>query len=55
MSPVSASRIQFALACYVVLAVLAGFTLDGLFRAAVWMFLGGLAVKTLLLKWRRDD
>jgi len=33
---------------YVVLASLAGFTLDGKFRLAVWIFLAGLAVKTVI-------
>lgn len=41
-------RLWFALACYVTLALLAGLTLDGLFRLAVWIFLGGLALKTLI-------
>jgi hypothetical protein len=35
-----------AMLCYAALAVLASVTLQGLFRAAVWVFLGGLAVKT---------
>jgi len=33
---------------YAVLALLATFTLDGKMRIAVWIFLGGLAVKTLI-------
>ncbi len=41
-------RLSFALGCYGVLALLALFTLDGLFRTAVWIFLGGLTVKTLI-------
>jgi len=41
-------RLSFALACYAVLAVAAAFTLDGLFRTAVWIFLGGLALKTVI-------
>jgi hypothetical protein len=41
-------RLSFALSCYAGLALLAGFTLDGLFRIAVWIFLGGLALKTLI-------
>jgi hypothetical protein len=41
-------RLTLALSCYVVLALLAAFTLDGLFRTAVWIFLGGLALKTLI-------
>jgi hypothetical protein len=41
-------KLPFALACYLVLALAATFTLDGLFRLAVWIFLAGLAVKTLI-------
>lgn len=33
---------------YTVLALLAAFTLDGLLRAAVWILLAGLAVKTYI-------
>lgn len=33
---------------YAVLAAMAAFTLDGKMRAAVWILLGGLAVKTLI-------
>jgi hypothetical protein len=40
------SRFLAALACYGVLALLAGFTLDATPRAVVWLILGGLAVKT---------
>jgi len=39
-------RLSFAFGCYAALALLAGFTLDGLFRTAVWIFLGGLMLKT---------
>ena len=35
-----------ALAFYVVLALMAGFTLDGVLRIAVWIVLIGLAAKT---------
>ena len=34
------------MACYVVLAALAAFTLDGVLRLATLIFLGGLAAKT---------
>ena len=37
-----------ALSAYAVLALLATFTLDGLFRNAVWIFLLGLTAKTLI-------
>ena len=39
-------RFLAALACYGVLALLAGFTLEEIPRAVVWLILGGLAVKT---------
>ena len=48
-------RFLLALACYAVLAVLAGVTMEGPFRVAVWVFLGGLAVKTWLATLRRDE
>lgn len=35
-----------ALLCYAALALLAGLTLEHLFRTAVWLFLAALAVKT---------
>jgi hypothetical protein len=51
-------RISFALACYTALALLAWFTLgeSGVYvggrlvqlRIAVWIFLGGLALKSLI-------
>ena len=41
-------RFLWAMGTYVVLALLAAFTLDGKMRTAVWIFLGGLAVKTLI-------
>ena len=37
-----------ALAAYAVLAALATLTLTGKMRIAVWIFLGGMAVKTWL-------
>jgi hypothetical protein len=37
-----------ALACYAAIAVLATATLDGKFLWAVWVFLGGLALKTYI-------
>lgn len=39
-------RFFAALGAYSVLAVLAGFTLDGLLRSAVLILLAGLALKT---------
>ncbi len=44
------------MACYAVLALLAALTLTGLIRAAVWVFLAGLAAKTWIhVKLRRED
>ncbi len=40
------NRFITAMGTYAILALLAGFTLDGVFRAAVWIVLAGLAVKT---------
>jgi len=39
-------RLITAMLAYAMLALMAGLTLHGLFRAAVWVFLGGLAAKT---------
>ena len=39
-----------AMASYAVFAFIAGFALDGKFRLAVWILLGGLAVKTLIAR-----
>jgi len=44
----SGGRLWLALSAYVVLAVMAAATLDGPMRLAVWVFLGGLAVKTYI-------
>ncbi len=42
-------KLLVALAAYSVLALLAGFTLDGgLLRNAVWILLAGLALKTYI-------
>ena len=42
------TRLILALSAYVLLALLAAFTLDGLFRSAVWILLLGLTAKTLI-------
>jgi hypothetical protein len=42
------SRYLRAMGVYVMLALLAAFTLDGNFRLAVWIFLAGLALKTYI-------
>lgn len=39
-------RFLAAMASYALLALLAAFTLDGLLRLAVWVLLGGFAIKT---------
>jgi len=46
-------RFFTALACYVAIALLAGFTLDGNFRTFVWIFLGFLVFRTYLLTQRK--
>jgi hypothetical protein len=45
-----------AMSLYGILAVLAGFTLEGKVRLAIWVFLSGIAIKTVLvvLKKRLD-
>jgi hypothetical protein len=42
-----------AMSSYLILAVLAGFTLEGKIRLAVWVFLGGIALKTVLVVLKR--
>ena len=42
-----------AMSSYAILAALAGFALDGRIRLAVWVFLGGIAVKTVLVVLKR--
>ena len=44
------TRFLWAVGTYAVLALLAALTLDGLMRDAVWILLGGLAVKTYIAK-----
>jgi len=39
-------RFLTAMGAYAGFALLAAFTLDGLLRTALWIFLAGLAVKT---------
>ncbi len=41
-------RLLWALSAFALLALAAGLTLDGIFRGAVWLLLGGLVVKTLI-------
>jgi hypothetical protein len=49
-SPFSLST---ALGLYAALAAMAGWLLSGEFRLAIWIFLGGLAVKTWIAGKRR--
>ena len=42
------TRLLWAMGSYAVLALLAAFTLDGVMRTAVWILVGGLAVKTVI-------
>jgi len=51
MSP----RFSIAMGIYAILAVLAGFTLDGKIRLATWLFLGLFALKTVLAALRKRD
>jgi len=41
-----------AFGLYAIFALLAGFTLTGVIRLATWIFIGGLAVKTILVVLR---
>ena len=47
-------RFFTAMACYALLALLSAFTLEGTFRLAVWVLLGGLAVKTWIARSVQD-
>jgi hypothetical protein len=42
------ARLYKAMGAYAALALMAGFTLDGVFRIGVWILLAGLALKTLI-------
>jgi hypothetical protein len=46
-------RFIAAMSSYAALALVAGFTLDGRIRLATWVFLGGIAVKTVLVVLKR--
>jgi hypothetical protein len=46
--PNQGRRFYLALACYGAIALLATLTLDGKFLWVVWIFLGGLALKTYI-------
>jgi hypothetical protein len=47
-SPQRGRKFYLALSCYAAIALLATLTLDGKFLWVVWIFLGGLAVKTFI-------
>jgi hypothetical protein len=47
-------KFMAAMGTYGILALLAGFTLEGRIRLAVWIFLGGIAIKTVLVVLKRD-
>ncbi len=47
-SPTRGRKFYVALAIYAGIALLAALTLDGKFRWVVWIFLGGLAVRTYI-------
>lgn len=49
------TRFYLAMSAYAIFALLAAVTLEGPFRLAVWVFLGGLAFKTWLVTLRRDE
>jgi hypothetical protein len=46
--PQRGRKFYLALACYAAIALLAAVTLDGKFLWVVWIFLGGLALKTYI-------
>ena len=41
-------RFLVAMATYAAMAALAAFTLDGKLRLAIWILMGGLALKTVI-------
>jgi hypothetical protein len=43
-----------AMAVYAAMAILAAFTLDGKLRIAIWVLMGGLALKTLIAHFARE-
>jgi hypothetical protein len=47
-------RFYMAMGMYAVLAILAGTTLDGKIRLAVWVFIAGLAVRTIIALKARE-
>ena len=47
-NPKANRKTAIALAAYLVLALIATFTLDGVLRTVMWIFFVGLAVKTIV-------
>jgi len=47
-NPKAKRKLAIALAAYLVLTIIATFTLDGVLRTVMWIFFGGLAVKTIV-------
>jgi hypothetical protein len=48
-------RLIVALSAYAVLALIATFTLDGVIRTVLWLFLIGLAIKTVIAANEMDQ
>ena len=48
------NRLWVAMSAYAVLGLLATFTLDGKLRLAIWVLMGGLALKTLIAHLARQ-
>jgi hypothetical protein len=48
MKPSLRKRLIIALSAYAVLALVATFTLDGLIRTVLWLFIIGLAIRTVI-------
>lgn len=53
--PLMDLKFTAAMGAYAGFAILAGFTLSGNLRIATWIFLGGIALKTLLVVLKRHQ
>ncbi len=51
----SSNRLGVALSLYLLLGAGAGLFVDGKMRLGLWIFLGGLAVKTLIAHYKPED
>ncbi len=47
-------RLVVALVCYLILALIATFTLDGALRSVLWLLFLGLAVRTIIAAQEED-